>query len=43
MRGDLIHQITRQLAAVVSVFVRCYLVGWGGVGGSSECLFLYGA
>ena len=43
LQGDLIHRITGQLATVVSVAVRSYLVGWGGVGGLSEFLFLYGA
>jgi len=38
LRGELVHRITGQLATVVSVFVRRYLVGWGGVGGSSEFL-----
>ena len=43
LRGDLVHRLTGQLATVVSVFVRRYLVEWGGVGGSSEFLVLYGA
>ena len=43
LRGDLVHRISGQLATIVSVFVRRYLVEWGGVGGSSEFLVLYGA
>jgi len=42
-RGDLVHLITGQLATVFSVFIRRYLVEWGGVVGSSELLVLYGA
>jgi len=30
LRGDLVHRITGQLATVVSVFIRRYLVEWGG-------------
>ena len=40
---DLVHRITGQLATVVSVFLRRYLVEWGEVGCSSEFLVLYGA
>jgi len=43
LRGDLSHYITGQLATIVPVFVRCCLVEWGGVVGSSEFLALHGA
>ena len=43
LRGDLVHRITVQLATVVPVFVRHCPLDWGGVVGSSEFLFVYGA
>ena len=43
MRGDLVHRITGQLANVVSVFLRLYLVELGGVAGTSEFPVVQGA